>query len=245
MHIIPSFKTLFCYTTTVGILDFVFPKYCVNCKKLGSYLCSNCFSYVSFDAETMCLVCGRPSVDNFTHPVCQNRYNIDGSFCAISYKGVARKLLFRFKYKPFISDLKTLLSDLFYESLIQQEGFAKIIKLNPVLVPIPLHSSKLKVRGYNHAEILAKELSSRLNLKTLDLLKRIKKTSSQFGLKKDERRKNLQDAFLPIPNITISQYPNIILVDDILTTGITFSEAAKTLKKAGSKRIFASALARD
>lgn len=229
----------------MGLLDFLFPKYCVNCRKLGSYLCANCFSYLSFDTHGICFVCGKSSIDSLTHPLCRTRYAIDGAFSAILYKGVARKLIFQFKYKPYVWDLRKVLGDLFFESIIQNEGFSKILETKPILVPIPLHSSKLKSRGYNHAAILADELAKRFNLPLAELLKRIKKTPSQSGLKKEERKKNVAGAFSLSPNIQISQYPNILLVDDILTTGATLLEAAKVLKKGGVKKVFAVTLAQD
>ncbi len=229
----------------MGILDLLFPKYCVNCRKLGSYLCPNCFAYISFDDSGTCLICLRASIDGVTHPACRSRYAIDAAFASIAYKGVVKKLIYSFKYKPYLTDLKTVLGDLFYESLIQQEGFTQILEMSPVLVPIPLHSSKLKSRGYNHAQILASQLAKRLNLQQADLLKRVKKTASQFGLKREERRINVAGAFAVSPNVLLSQYPNIFLVDDILTTGATLLEAANVLKRAGARRVWGIALARD
>lgn len=158
---------------------------------------------------------------------------------------MVRKLIFQFKYKPYLSDLRTVLGELFYESLIQQEEFMKILETNPILVPIPLHKSKLQKRGYNHAQILAEDLAKRLDLSHVDLLKRIKKTSSQFGLKKEERKKNVAGAFEVVSNALMSQFTNIVLVDDILTTGATMLEATRVLKKAGVKRVWGLALARD
>src|SRR3989344_150419 len=118
-----STQVYLCYTTYVVVLDFLFPKYCVNCKKLGSYLCSDCFSYLSFDTQGMCLVCGHPSIDGLTHPRCRSSYAIDGAFSSIPYKGVAKKLLYVFKYKPYVTAIQNLLGDLFYEGIIQNESF--------------------------------------------------------------------------------------------------------------------------
>lgn len=232
----------------MNLLDFLFPKRCINCKKIGEYLCPSCFSYISFNENSICLVCNRPSFDGKTHPGCKNKYSIDGSFSALEYKKTVKKLIYQFKYKPYLSDLKSVLVDLFYESLIQDYNFYNIYnhkKNYTVLTPIPLHPSRLKERGYNHAEILAKELGKRFNLSVLNLLQRTRKTKSQFGLKRDERKENLTDAFSMVPNILISQYLNIFLVDDILTTGSTLLEAAKVLKKNGAKEVWGITLARD
>lgn len=232
----------------MDFLSLIFPKYCINCKKLGSYLCDDCFSYLSFDTQGICVVCNRASINSLTHPRCVTRYTIDGVFSSISYKGVAKKLIYQFKYKPYLSDLNNLLIDLFFEGIIQNEEFSHIyqnLKTDPILVPIPLYSSKLKSRGYNQAEILAKGLGEKLNLQVLNCLKRIKKTQSQVGLSQKERKENISGAFSPASNILISQYPNIFLIDDVFTTGSTLNEAAKMLKKAGVRKVWGLTLARD
>lgn len=232
----------------MGILDFLFPKYCVNCKKLGSYLCADCFTFITFNTQELCLVCGRPSIDGLTHPGCRGKYAIDGAFASIAYKGVVKKLIYQFKYQPHLADLQTVLVDLFFEGLIQKEEFDRRYRgslVNSVLVPIPLYKSRFKSRGYNHAEILALGLSQKLNLPCSNLLERVKNTRSQVGLKKNERRENVKDAFSVVPNILISQYLNIFLVDDILTTGSTLLSAANTLKRNGAKKVFGLTLAID
>jgi len=229
----------------VGALDFLFPKYCVNCRKIGEYICANCFSFISFDVAMICLVCNRASIDGLTHPGCKAKYAIDGAFSAVSYKGIVKKLIYSFKYKPYLADLKKSLVELSYESIIQQEIFQQAYLSRPILVPIPLHQNRLRQRGYNHAKLLADGLSVKLTLPVLELLQRKKATKSQFGLKLKDRRENLKDAFTISPNSPIAQRPNILLVDDILTSGSTLLEAARILKKNGAKKVWGLTLARD
>ena len=233
----------------MGLLDFLFPKYCVNCKKIGEYICSDCFSAISFNHYEKCLVCDRPSIDGLTHPFCKTRYSIDGAFTSITYKGIVKRLVYQFKYKPFVSDLQTVLVELLYEGLIQKEQFIKIIEQfnneTIALVPIPLYKSKLKSRGYNQALLLSDGLSKKLNIPTIDILLRVKNTSSQVGLDREKRKANISDAFAVVLNILVSQYPNIFLVDDVLTTGSTLLESANTLKRNGAKKVWGIALARD
>lgn len=233
----------------MGFLDFLFPKYCVNCRKVGEYICANCFSFISFDVSMICLVCNRGSIDGLTHPRCKSRYVIDGAFCAVAYKGIVKKLIYNFKYKPYLSDLRNVLTDLFYESLIQNELFIKTIEqFNNgaiIFVPIPLHARRLRERGYNHAKLLADGLSAKLNLPVLELLQRTRATKSQFGLKLKDRKENLQNAFIISPNTPITQHPNVLLVDDILTTGSTLLEAVRILKRNGAKKVWGLTLARD
>lgn len=233
----------------MGLLNILFPKYCVNCRKLGAYICANCFSFISFDVAMICLVCNRGSFDGLTHPKCRKRFAIDGAFAAVSYKGIVRKLIYNFKYKPFLSDLRDSLVDLFYESIIQNEVFVQTLEqLNNraiVLTPVPLHWIRFNKRGYNHAQLLAKGLSFKLNIPFIELLKRVKATKSQFGLNLKKRKENISDSFVITPNIPIFKHPNIFLIDDILTTGSTLLEAARILKKNGAKKVWGLALARD
>jgi competence protein ComFC len=193
----------------------------------------------------ICLVCNKNSIDGLTHPGCKSKYAIDGAFSAIAYKGIVKKLIYNFKYKPYLADLKRSLVELFYESVIQQEIFQKVYKSSPILIPIPLSKKRLRSRGYNHSELLAKGLNKSLDLKLINGLQRIKETKSQFGLTLKERKENIKNAFAISINILISKYPNILLVDDILTTGSTLLEAASILKKNGAKKVYGLTLARD
>ncbi|MCL4352939.1 ComF family protein [Patescibacteria group bacterium] len=232
----------------MGLFDFIFPKYCVSCKKIGSYLCENCFSYLSFDTGSFCPVCRRPSFNNLTHPVCKNRYAIDGAFSGIVYNKTAKRLIHRFKYGPYVSDLRGILVDFLFESIIQNETFNRILELDSsaILIPIPLHASRFRKRGYNQAEILAQELGAKLGLSKIDALERAKNTHSQAGLREKERIKNMKGAFrLKKYAAKIVHGKTAFLVDDILTTGSTLTEAANVLKRGGAKTVFGLTLARD
>jgi len=183
-------------------------------------------------------------MDGLTHPGCRGKYVIDGAFCAVAYKGIVKKLIYNFKYKPYLADLKKSLVELFYESLIQNEIFQKAYKSLPILVPIPLYKERLRQRGYNHAQLLAEGLAKKFNLELIDALQRVKTTKSQFGLKLEDRKENLKNAFILNPEYKIRN-ANIFLVDDILTTGSTLLEAAKILKRNGAKKVWGVVLARD
>ncbi|MBI2025886.1 MAG: ComF family protein [Candidatus Levybacteria bacterium] len=193
----------------MGILDLVFPKRCINCKTLGDYLCPSCFSYLSFNTKSLCLVCGKQSFSGLTHKKCKGKYTIDGCFSALKYNHIARKLIFQFKNKPYLLDLQDFLSELFYESLIQNEGFVKLIqKRNYVFIPIPLSSKEYRKRGYNQAQILAKKMSQKFKIKVLDI-------------------KNIDK------NIS-----NTFLIDDVIKTGKTLKVTAEILKRKGVKKVF-------
>lgn len=233
----------------MNILEIIFPRYCVNCKKYGEYLCSDCFSRLSYDTRNICLVCGKPSFDGLTHPSCIGKYIISGSFTGVVYNGIAKKLLYQFKYKPYLYGLSSFITELLYESIIQNEEFDKVLKQvgdDVILVPIPLSLSKFKKRGYNQSELLAKNLAKKLGFSAVDLLERTRDTKSQFNLSKEERKKNMVNAFgLKRQFESELKNNNLFLVDDVLTTGSTLSEAAKILKKNGAKEVWGIAFARE
>lgn len=152
------------------------------------------------------------------------------------------------------------MGDLLYEALSQNESFNRVLRSSPawVFVPIPLHSSKYRARGYNQSEILAKELGKRLNIKTFELLKRVKDTKSQYGLKVKDRKENIKGAFAINSSLITHKQSlrsddlnlelkntGVFLVDDIVTTGSTLLEAANILKRNGAKRVYGITLARD
>lgn len=229
----------------MSLLDFFSPKRCINCKKFGAYLCPNCFAAITFIDTMACTVCQRQAMGGLTHPVCKTRYTIDGVFPSLVYKGVVKKLVYVFKYPPYLTDLQSQLVDLLYEGIIQKEQFMQLLQESFVFIPIPLHQSKLRKRGYNQSVLLAKGLSKRFDTSVIELLARVKFTKTQVGLSKEERRENIANAFVLQKgmNECFKQYKNAFLVDDVVTSGATLREAAKVLKKAGFEKVWGITLA--
>jgi len=181
-------------------------------------------------------------VSGLTHPICRSRYAIDGVFASLVYKGVAKKLIYQFKFAPFLQNLSVMLIDLFYEGLIQQEVVIKAFSSDAVFVPIPLHLSKERSRGYNQSLILSKGLSKKLGIETKIILIRSKKTISQVGKTQKERKENIKGAFTLKYPLDLSGR-TIFLIDDVVTSGSTFNEAANVLKRAGAEKVYGLALA--
>jgi competence protein ComFC len=232
------------YTDEVSILDVLFPKRCVNCRLLGAYLCPACFSFLSYEPEKICLMCNRASWNGLTHPGCIRKQGIDGSFSALAYNSIMKRLLFAYKYRPYVADLKQLLGELFYEGIIQNESYMNLVNRESLFLPIPLHAEKSRKRGYNHALLLAREIGDKMGIKVIDELVRTRKTKSQFLLKKEERAENLKDAFtMKKGSEAAVKGKQIFLVDDLVTTGATLREAAKVLKKVGAAEVHGLTLA--
>jgi len=121
---------------------------------------------------------------------------------------------------------------------------------NPLLIPVPLHASKLRERGFNQAELIARAAWKRMESGTTlrfefvcDALKRRRATESQVGLTREQRQTNLRGAFAVSDAKAVSGR-EVLLVDDVLTTGATVSECARVLRKAGAKAVWVATAAR-
>ncbi len=106
------------------------------------------------------------------------------------------------------------------------------------LVPVPVHLSRLKSRGFNQSYIIALELGERLGRPVLDCLKRTRETKEQYNLDRAQRYLNINGAFSAKSLYNISKCKNILLVDDIYTTGSTVNECSKVLKTAGAENVY-------
>lgn len=190
-------------------------------------------------------MCQKAAVGGLTHPICKKTVTIDGVFSSLVYTGVVKKLVYQFKYRPYITSLKSLLTDFLYEGLIQKEQFYQLIQKDSVFVPIPLHSSRFRQRGYNQSHLLAKGLGQKLDIKVVDLLERVKSTKTQVGRSQKERAENIRGAFAvkKAYGEKMKKYRQIFLIDDVVTSGATLKEAAKVLKKAGVANVWGITLA--
>lgn len=200
---------------------------------------------IRFTDVMVCTVCQRQALGGFTHPVCRTRYTIDGVFPSLVYKGVVKKLVYVFKYPPHLTDLQEQLVELFFEGIIQKEQFFSLLTSPSIFIPVPIHAGRYRKRGYNQSKLLAESLAKKFNVTVVDCLQRVKSTKTQVGLTKDERAKNIADAFVfkkELVSLT-QKYQQVFLIDDVATSGATLREAAKVLKKAGFKKVWGLTLA--
>jgi competence protein ComFC len=161
---------------------------------------------------------------------------------------LARKIIWQIKYKDnrIIShNLAILLYDLILEEISDETSFSRYQQI--IIIPIPCSTKRFREKGFNQTEILAKELQKidENNYFKLDLkiLKKIKDTPHQVSVKNREKRlKNLEGSFSVNENVDLKK-TCIILIDDVITTGATMSEARKVLKSAGAKKVICVAVA--
>ena len=224
------------------LLDLLFPKRCVSCRKFGSYLCDNCFDKIEFVEKPVCPYCERQAVGGKAHPGCLRRFGLDGLIVVCRYRGPVKSAIVKIKYK-WIFDIEKILATILSGNLWKFD-----FPPNAVLVPVPLHPQRKRWRGFNQAEILGKDLALRFKHPYRDLLLRNRYTRPQVELKKEDRRKNVDGAFSVRlekrgEDASILRNRDFILVDDVYTTGATMGECCRVLKKAGASSVWAMAVA--
>lgn len=221
-----------------SFLDLLFPKHCVSCKKLGTYLCKNCYSKIEFIQNPVCPICQRQAFEGKTHPGCAGRYRLDGLIVACRYSGPAKMAIIKVKYK-WIWDVEKVFVDLLSVRFWKFDVPGDII-----LVPVPLHAKRKSWRGFNQSEILAKSLAKKFRVHFSNLLVRTRETKTQVGLRREARKENVKDSFAINPALHSElKDKNIVLVDDVFTSGATMGECCKVLKKNGAKNVWALAVA--
>ena len=195
-----------------NVFDLIFPKYCLECKKRGRYLCVDCL--------------GEPS----------GLRRKNGVIIIFPYKGIVRKAIWSLKYRYAYEIAKEL-------AKLSVKELSKNLNLLPkkaILVSIPLHMKKEKQRGFNQTIKIGRILAAGFNWDFLpDLLVRKVPTRIQANLSREERLANVKGAFgFNRKYISLRRSRNLILFDDVYTTGSTMNEAKKVLTQAGFKNIF-------
>lgn len=230
------------------MLDTLFPISCLSCGKDGVWLCDECLEKIPLRNEQVCPVCEKAiTPEGRTCFECRKKDSIDGLLVSFSYQQEPiAHLIHLYKYR-FAEDLHISLGKLLLKS-IYNSGLA----IPDLIIPVPLHKKRLRWRGFNQAGLLAKYLSENMApgfpVPVLDnFLIRRKNTTSQMKIKNySQRRKNMQDAFvLESKNKPQIAGKNILLVDDVATTGSTLFECARVLKKAGAASVFGLVIARQ
>lgn len=235
---------MFIQTIKQVVLDFFYPRVCPICNKIilpkGEKACPACKEKLTYILEPCCSKCGRQVIhaeQEYCYDCKKRNHHYKSGIALFAYDAYMQHSIIKFKYhhqKEFA---------VFYaEEIIKHLG-RKILKISPdVLIPVPIHSRKRNQRGYNQAEILAKEIGRRISIPVLsELLIRKKNTIPQKSLTNKERIKNLEGAFCwnrRFLQINKKIPSRVLLIDDIYTTGSTMEACTKVLLERGIKEVF-------
>ncbi|MDD5282317.1 MAG: ComF family protein, partial [Candidatus Omnitrophica bacterium] len=220
-----------------GIKDLIYPNCCLACKnKIGPdrkqiLICTQCWEKIEKNIPPFCVSCGR-RLDkiNAGKNMCSNclkfKFNFDRAFSPCAYTGTIKKLIHEFKYagKDYLGEPLGNLMNKFIKD------YRLPIEYLDFIIPVPLHKSRVREREFNQAQILSEQIAKEFNKKILpDVLIRSRPTRTQTELSFEERCKNVKRSFL-VKDPGLIKGANLLLIDDVLTTGATSSEAAGALK---------------
>lgn len=222
-----------------GLVSLLYPRRCPACHEVvspaGRWICRECEGVFSYIKGPVCLKCGKELGDETKELCydCDSREKVfEASTALMNYDKIAKESMVHFKYGG-----RREYADFYAEALFQARG-ELILRWNPqLIVPVPVHKSRRRVRGYNQAEEIAKRLGKRLNIPVRnDILVRSRRTEAQKELGAAGRERNLEHA-LDVTT-SLAGVKRILLVDDIYTTGSTMQACAKELKKAGAEKVY-------
>lgn len=202
---------------------------------MNETICDDCKDKVMLVKKPSCLKCGRPIYSNeaeYCEECEKKKHLFYKGISAYVYSDIVKKSIYRFKYSNRRYYAKT------YGEMIAKEFLSEIKRWDcDVIVPVPIHRNRYKKRGYNQAEILAKELSKYIGIPVdSSILVRKINTLPQKELDANGRKNNLENAFKISKSVV--QYKKIILVDDIFTTGSTIDACAAMFLAAGVYKIY-------
>lgn len=203
-----------------GVIDIIAPAICVGCGKEGKYICDNCNLFLSEATSIF------PSG------------NLREVISIWEYEGLIKKIIHKIKYDGFFDVINELVAKAF-------ERREPYIPEDMIITFVPMFRKKERQRGFNQAELIAKEVGKTTGREVISLLEKIKDTPSQTELNKEERAANVKDSFSLLMTVINGKLPeNVLLVDDVWTSGATMEECTRILKRAGVKNIQGFTLAR-
>ena len=230
------------------LIEYILPNRCLLCEKVIDSefrICADCFDKITFITKPYCQHCGNPFIsavkqdDNMLCVECLTRKDVF-RFCraAIEYDEFSKKLLLNFKFADHIENKKI------FAKWLHLAGKDIISAGVDIVIPVPLHYTRLLTRKYNQSAILAKEFSALTGIPAeYKALKKIRRTLPQAKCNEKERKLNIKNAFRVVHPEKIKG-KRIVLIDDIFTTGSTMKECAKTLLKAGAQSVDALTVAK-
>jgi ComF family protein len=209
-----------------AVVNLVAPHECVHCGKEGDLLCTGCSGRLSPVPER-CYRCQRVSDQFRTCVDCRRHSPLFSVHAATVYEDVAKELLHRLKFERARAAANTI------ARIMATDSFPK----NVLITNIPTANSRVRLRGYDQAALIAQALVRHLKQPYVPLLARLGE-QRQLGQHRQARKQQMEHAFRPI-NSVLLQKKQIILIDDVLTTGATCEAAAHILREAGAARVSA------
>jgi len=229
------------------ILDVLFPPRCSSCFREGVFLCEECFRAIPVLPSVQCPICERRIPEGEVCVRCRGLSGMHRFVAASSYDHpIVSQAIHDMKYR-FVRDLAFPLGVLLSDAIWRY--WKKSMPADCAILALPLAKQRLRWRGFNQSILLAEYIAKKFGCPLLAsegpaaVLKRRKHSKPQILLARAEREKNVQGVFV-VRHPEILKRKVILLVDDVMTSGATLFEAAKTLRRAGVKEVWGAVVAR-
>lgn len=207
---------------------------CVGCGSEGQALCTMCSTSEILPFGEKCWSCNRLSLRSQTCASCRASGAPNFVWINTDYEKIAKCLVSEYKFRHNRAAAQPI-SELMSETLLYFNQDEQLISKNYLIVPVPTASSRIRQRSFDHADLLAKNIAHKLKYEYRRALLR-KGQLRQTGSKRAQRLKQISGSFYVKPYASIKSR-NILLIDDVVTTGATISEAASTLRRAGARSV--------
>ena len=220
------------------VLDLLFPCFCIGCGGEGELICASCRRSLPRIESPFCLKCGIPLDAGDLCPNCEHEPPlIDGIRSPFPFDGLIKEAVHQLKYK----NLKALAHPL---ARLLGEYLGDNPLPGDVLVPVPLHNRKVRRRGYNQSSLLARELGRLTSIPVVEgsLVRKVNTPAQAKAESAEERRGNVSGAFSCDEKLRDSQ---VLLIDDVSTTGATLESCAVALMEAGAASVWGLTIARE
>lgn len=215
------------------LIDVIAPNECLACSAEGNILCSWCRPEAVSLIPSRCYKCCVQTADSETCSKCRRHTPLAQVWVSTDYAGIAAQLVRQLKFEHTRQAAEVMAQCL--------DEFVPYLPPDTLVVHVPTANRRVRRRGFDHAALIAHSFAQQRSLRHSALLKRLG-NSRQVGAKREERRKQLQDAFWVSKDRDLSG-TTLVLIDDVLTTSATLEAAARTLKKAGAKSVCAAVFA--
>jgi ComF family protein len=204
------------------MLELIYPSVCGICEKIDKeYLCEEC-------KEKLKKYC----INEIEDCKENKRVYYDYKIKILRYENIVREKIIEYKFNE-----KTYLYNTMEKIILNDEKICSFLKKYDIIIPVPMYKKRKQSRGYNQTELISKKLAKDLKIESSNkVLRKVIDTKKQSTLTKKERIKNVENAFNVVNSKSIEN-KNVILLDDIFTTGSTLNECSRMLKLAGTKEI--------
>jgi len=217
--------------TAVGWLA---PPTCVGCGAEGSALCTACNSSEILPFGERCWNCGVLSPRSKTCLACRQKNYPNYVWVCTNYDGLAKKLVQKLKFNHQRAAAEPI-SGLMIETMLQQNDDMQLAAKRYLIIPVPTAASRVRQRGFDQTELLAKAIAARLGIKKSSALRRLG-SAKQVGSSRQTRQAQVKNSYLLKKGQAVSGR-NILIIDDVVTTGATLAEMATVLRRSGARSV--------